>query len=61
MLVEVRAWLLTRRDSGEFQLNPEALDTFGRAPQNTTSAYIVWALLSSGMTEDELLDEIDHL
>ena len=38
-------WLLARRDGkGGFVQNPRALDSFGRASAETTSAYIVWAL-----------------
>jgi hypothetical protein len=49
MLDRTRAWLLSRRDGkGGFSLNPKALDSFGRAPADTTNAYIVWALLESG-------------
>jgi hypothetical protein len=42
-------WLLTRRKadgSGQFDLNPRALDTFGRSSQDITDAYIVWTLSS---------------
>jgi hypothetical protein len=49
MLERTRAWLLSRRDgSGGFKVNPKALDSFGRAPADTTNAYIVWALTESG-------------
>src|SRR5213593_1262653 len=45
MLDRTRAWLLSRRDGkGGFNLNAKALDSFGRAPVDTTNAYIVWAL-----------------
>ena len=40
-------WLLCRRsttDLGQFLMNPKALDSFGRAGQEVTDAYIVWAL-----------------
>lgn len=40
-------WLMGRRDPenlGRFQLNPASLDTFGRAGQDITDAYIVWVL-----------------
>ena len=36
--------------NGSFNLSSKALDTFGRAPQNITDAYIVWALLSADPT-----------
>jgi A-macroglobulin TED domain/Carboxypeptidase regulatory-like domain/MG2 domain/Alpha-2-macroglobulin family len=49
MLDRTRAWLLSRRNGkGGFQMNPKALDSFGRAPEDTTNAYIVWALIESG-------------
>jgi uncharacterized protein YfaS (alpha-2-macroglobulin family) len=50
MLDRTRNWLLARRDGkGGFSMNPKALDSFGRAPADTTNAYIVWALTESGM------------
>jgi A-macroglobulin TED domain/Carboxypeptidase regulatory-like domain/Alpha-2-macroglobulin family/MG2 domain len=49
MLDRTRVWLLSRRDGkGGFSVNAKALDTFGRAPADTTNAYIVWALIESG-------------
>jgi uncharacterized protein YfaS (alpha-2-macroglobulin family) len=49
MLDRTRAWLLSRRDGkGGFSMNAKALDSFGRAPADTTNAYIVWALIESG-------------
>ena len=49
MVDRTRAWLLSRRDGkGGFSVNAKALDTFGRAPADTTNAYIVWALIESG-------------
>src|SRR5262245_34500983 len=49
MVDRTRAWLLSRRDGkGGFIVNAKALDTFGRAPADTTNAYIVWALIESG-------------
>src|SRR5262245_41943646 len=49
MLDRTRAWLLSRRDgNGGFKVNPKALDSFGRAPEGTTNAYIVWALTEAG-------------
>ncbi len=49
MLDRTRAWLLSRRDGkGGFDMNAKALDSFGRAPVETTNAYIVWALIESG-------------
>jgi alpha-2-macroglobulin-like protein len=61
MVSDLQTWLLSRRNesSGLFQMNPKALDSFGRAPDNITSAYIVWALTSSGVTN--LTNEIAAL
>src|SRR5207302_5020896 len=45
--------LMSRKDGqGGFQRNPRALDTFGRAPDDITNAYIVWALTESGKDDD---------
>jgi len=45
MVARTSKWLMDRRDgNGGFQRNARALDTFGRAPQDITDAYIVWAL-----------------
>jgi hypothetical protein len=52
--------LLSRRSgTGEFLLDPQALDSFGRAPADVTYAYIVWALTSAGVTGLEV--EIEAL
>jgi len=49
MIQRTRSWLLARRDGkGGFERNARALDSFGRAPQETTNAYCVWALLEAG-------------
>jgi uncharacterized protein YfaS (alpha-2-macroglobulin family) len=49
MVDRTRTWLLSRRDgNGGFSLNAKALDSFGRAPVDTTNAYITWALTESG-------------
>lgn len=53
MLQRTQQYLLNQRDSkGGFKRNPRALDSFGRAPDHVTNAYIVWALTESGLTED---------
>ena len=45
MLQRTRDWLLSRRaKDGSFERNGKALDSFGRAPPDTTNAYITWAL-----------------
>jgi hypothetical protein len=49
MIQRTRAWLLARRDgNGGFNRNAKAVDSFGGAPQDTTNAYITWALVESG-------------
>jgi hypothetical protein len=53
MLERTRAYLMSRRDGkGGFLRNSRALDTFGRAPDDITNAYIVWALTESGKDDD---------
>jgi hypothetical protein len=53
MLERTRQYLMSRKDGkGGFQRNPRALDTFGRAPDDITNAYIVWALTESGKDDD---------
>jgi len=60
MVARTREYLLGRRTGdGSFQRNARALDTFGRAPQHVTNAYIVWALTETG--KDNLDKEIDKL
>lgn len=45
MVERTYRYLLSRKDGkGGFQRNPRALDSFGRAPEHITDAYIVWAL-----------------
>ncbi len=59
MLERTRGWLLARRDGkGGFLRNSKSLDSFGRAPENTTNAYILWALLESGENPKTLEKEI---
>jgi hypothetical protein len=46
-------YLLSRRDGqGGFLRNPRSLDHIGRAPQDITNAYIVWALTESSKVGD---------
>jgi hypothetical protein len=53
MVERTRQYLLSRKDGkGGFQRNPRALDTFGRAPDDITNAYIVWAITESSKTDD---------
>jgi len=50
MLERTTTWLLGRRDGkGQFLRNTKALDSFGRAPNTTTNAYILWSLARSGL------------
>ena len=51
MVNDLKQWILSRRNGkGTFLKSDRALDSFGRAPDNTTAAYIVWALTSAGET-----------
>ena len=60
MVARTREWLLKRRDGkGGFQLDSKAIDSFGRAPVETTAAYITWALLETG--EKDLQPELAAL
>jgi len=60
MIKDLSGWLKSRRDGkGLFLKNEKALDSFGRAPDNLTAAYIVWTLTQSGeATSEELETEI---
>jgi hypothetical protein len=58
MLKRTQEYLMKQRDhKGGFDRNPRALDTFGRAPQHITNAYIVWALTESG--KDDVAKELE--
>jgi len=62
MIARTRGWLMDRRDgNGSFKLDSKALDSFGRAPQDTTDAYAVWALLESGSDPADLKPELDKV
>ena len=61
MLKRTQQYLLAQRDGkGGFTRNPRALDTFGRAPDHITNAYIVWALTESGK-DDDVTKELNAL
>jgi hypothetical protein len=61
MLERTRAYLMASRDGkGGFKRNARALDSFGRAPDDITNAYIIWALTESGK-DDNLTLEIKAL
>ncbi|MBY0528127.1 MAG: hypothetical protein K2R98_32320 [Gemmataceae bacterium] len=57
MVERTRKYLLSRRDTrGGFLRNAKALDSFGRAPEDVTNAYIVWALTESDKDSDQKED-----
>jgi hypothetical protein len=61
MVERTKTYLMSRKDGrGGFTRNPRALDTFGRAPEHITNAYIVWALTESGK-EDDVARELNAL
>jgi alpha-2-macroglobulin-like protein len=61
MLKRTQQYLLASRDGkGGFTRNARALDTFGRAPEQITNAYIVWSLTESGK-DDDVTKELDAL
>jgi len=52
LLQRVRKFLMQSRDGkGGFRREQQAIDSFGRAPQHTTDAYILWAMLSPQANE----------
>ena len=63
MVKDLSKWLISRKDGkGLFLKNEKALDSFGRAPDNITAAYIVWTLSASGeATFDEVSKEVANL
>ncbi|MFN3166708.1 MAG: MG2 domain-containing protein [Phycisphaeraceae bacterium] len=62
MIDRTADWLMSRRDGkGSFKLDSKALDSFGRAPQETTNAYIVWSMLEAGYDPAKIEKEIDHV
>jgi hypothetical protein len=61
MVERTKRYLLGQRDGkGGFKRNQRALDGFGRAPAHVTDAYIVWALMESGV-KDDLTIEVNAL
>lgn len=61
MVERTRQYLLGQRDGkGGFKRNARALDSFGRAPEEITNAYIVWAITEAG-GDDDLKTELDAL
>lgn len=59
MVERTAAWLMSRRDgNGGFLRNPQALDSYGRADDDITNAYIVYALAEAGRRDiQKELDE----
>ena len=52
MVARTADWLMKRRDGkGGFQRSKQALDSFGRASEPTTNAYIMWALAEAKRTK----------
>ncbi len=61
MVARTEKYLLGQRDGkGGFKRNSRALDTFGRAPEHITNAYIVWALTEAG-TKANISKELNAL
>jgi hypothetical protein len=58
-------WLMGRRNpdnSGHWELNPKSIDTFGRASQDITDAYLVWVMTQDGRFKfDDLKNEFANL
>ncbi len=65
LLKRTKEFLVNSRDgNGGFKRNSVALDSFGRAPNHVTNAYIVWAITESEKgtaTQSDLTREIDAL
>ncbi len=52
MVKRTSKWLMSRKDGkGGFKKNPRALDQFGRASEEVTNAYIVYALSEANYAE----------
>jgi hypothetical protein len=57
LIQRTQTYLLAQRDGhGGFKRNARALDSFGRAPDHITNAYIVWALVESDPDDKESMD-----
>jgi len=60
MIDRTAGWLMSRcGNNGSFELDKKALDSFGRAPQDTTDAYIVWSMLEAGYDPEKIKKSID--
>jgi hypothetical protein len=57
LIKRTQQYLLAQRDGqGGFKRNARAIDSFGRAPDHITNAYIVWALVESDPDDKEGMD-----
>jgi len=62
MIDRTQEWLMSRcGNDGSFELDSKALDSFGRAPQETTDAYITWSLLEAGMRPERIAESIERV
>jgi hypothetical protein len=53
MMERTADWLMSRRDGkGGFARSSKAVDSFGRASETTTNAYIMWALAEAKRTQN---------
>lgn len=53
-------WLMDQRDGeGGFNLNPKALDSFGRSMKDITEAYIVWSLIMTKKSQVKTVNYSD--
>lgn len=60
MVKRTTEYLMDRKDGrGGFKRSSQALDAFGRAPEEVTNAYILWALTESG--ERSLKEEFESI
>jgi hypothetical protein len=62
MMDRTRNFLLSRRNGkGGFDQDSKALDSFGRAPRETTESYITYALAATGTKPENIKQELDLL
>ena len=64
MIKRTAAWLKSRRDGkGGFKRNARALDSFGRASDEVTAAYIMYSLTEAGFVDgfDKEIDNVARL
>lgn len=61
LLTRTRDLLLGLREGDGFHKNPRAMDSFGRAPRQVTTAYIVWAMSQSGVDVTMLEEQLSGL